>query len=359
MTEPLHPARGFGPGLAPEGAALQLAIDGGQLRLKGWPGHDRVARDQLVARRQGDALLLEWSTPAGNCALACSGPAAAALAVWLPPQRTRTDGATRFWLWAALFLLLGLPVLLLLGFFGFRATLVDAVVERIPVAREQALAEQLWAMQRPRLKLIEGRAANRFIEQTGARLAAARPGPYQYRFHLADDASVNAFAMPAGYVVIHRGLIERAASAEQVAGVMAHEIEHVEQRHSLRGLVQSLGLRAAWAAVSGDLGGGIVGEWAQNLAGLHFSREQESSADSGGYGRLLAAGIDPRGMASFFDRLAADQSRLPATPELLATHPASSERSARLKALASGVPPAAAFKPLADDWPAIQASLKP
>jgi len=353
MSESI-PARGFGPGLPPEGAAVSVSIVGERMKIAGWPELDAVSRSRLAARHQGDGLLLEWEIPAGRCALLLDKLGAGATAQWLPVASPRHDGATRRWLWAALFLVLGLPVLLLALFFGLRAEIVDFAVARIPLAQEQALADALWNMQRAQLKLIEGTAAQRFVTETGARLVAAKPSPYRYRFHLADDASVNAYAMPAGYVVVQRGLIEKAASAEEVAGVLAHEIEHVEQRHSLRGMVQAVGLSALWLVATGDVGGGLAGQWLKELAGLHFSRAQESAADAGGVARLVAAGIDPRGMASFFAKLA-DGETLPGAVELLSTHPASAERAAKLKVLLQDAP---MFPPLAADWRAIQSALR-
>lgn len=354
MTTELLAARCFGPGLPPEGAPVQLRLAGELLHIEGWPEVVSVNRSEAAVRRQGDGLLLEWQAPAGHCGMLLGAQAMGALAAWLPPIAMQRDSATRRWLGASLFLAIGLPLLLLALFFAFRAEIVDAAVARIPAEHEIKLAEQLWRMQSAQLKLIEGTAANRFLEEVGTRLAQARPTPYHYRFSLADDPGVNAFAMPAGYIVVHRGLIEKAASAEEVAGVLAHEIEHAEQRHALRALAQKLGFAAAWIAVTGDMGGGIAGEWLQGLAGMQFSREQEASADAGGYGRLLAAKIDPRGMASFFETLSKQQGDLPGALSLLSTHPASAERAAAIKEKLQTAPP---FPPLAYDWPTIRASL--
>lgn len=93
----------------------------------------------------------------------------------------------------------------------------------------------------------------------------------------------------------------------------------------------------------------MAGEGVRQLAGLHFSREQESAADAGGYARLVAAKIDPRGMASFFESLAKQQM---AMPELLSSHPASAERATRLRLLLRDAPE---FPPLVADWKALQA----
>ncbi|MBI5438044.1 MAG: M48 family metallopeptidase [Nitrosomonadales bacterium] len=355
MTTEQFPVRGFGAGLPPEGAPVQLRLAWEQLHIEGWPEVVTVSRSEVAVRRQGDGLLLEWQIPTGHCAMLLGPQAVTALSAWLPPIAVQRDSATRRWLWISLFLAIGLPLLLLAVFFAFRAEIVDAVVARIPVEQEIKLGEQLWQMQGAQLKLIEGTAANRFLEETGTRLAQARPTPYRYRFSLADDPSVNAFAMPAGFIVVHRGLIEKAASAEEVAGVLAHEIEHAEQRHSLRGMAQELGFTAVWVAVTGDIGGGIAGEWLKGLAGMQFSCEQEASADAGGYARLLAAKIDPRGMASFFETLSKQQGDLPGAMSLLSTHPASAERAAAIRAQLQTAP---VFPPLTYDWAAIRASLE-
>ncbi len=345
--------RGFGPGLPTEGAPVLLRRNGDDLVIDGWPAMPVVAVTHLAASRRGESLLLEWDDAAGRCAVTLDAAQAEKVGLGGTAKQPRHDRATRLWLWGTLFLLIGLPLLLLALAVGFRGVFIDGVTAWIPVEQEKQLADQLWPMQKAQLKLIEGTAANKAVTEIGARLVAAKPSPYTYRFHVAEDRTVNAFAMPAGYIVVHRGLIEKAASAEELAGVLAHEIEHVEGRHALRGMVQALGFHALWLTLTGDLGGGLAGEGARQLAGLHFSREQETAADQGGLARLLKAGIDPRGMASFFDKLAQEQA---AMPDLLSSHPASSERSARLLALMANVP---RQPPLAYDWLAIRASLIP
>lgn len=364
MSDPASfTGRGFGPGLAPAGAEIQARWSGDVLHLEAWPeAGRRVRAEQLTARRQGAGLLLEWDAAGGRCALVLdqgvgAGETAAAILRRLAPAQSAQAGgdkATRAWLWSALFAALGLPALLLGLFFAFRGELVDLLVTRIPLQQEQRLADELWKLQRNRLTLIEGRAANTVIEELGARLAAAAPTPYVYRFHLVDAPSVNAFALPAGYIVVHRGLIARAGSAEEVAGVLAHEMQHVESRHGLRGMVQALGWSMIWLAVGGDLGGGLAADWLRELAALQFSREQEIAADRGGHERLRQAGIDAHGMANFFDRLGKEQGALPEALSLLSTHPGSSERSARLRQLIGDAPRP---PPLAYDWARVQASM--
>lgn len=351
MTERL-PARGFGPGMPAEGLPVAVRIAGDRLIIEGWPGITWLQRSQLQLRRQGSGLLLEWTVAGEMRALVLAG--GSPVASWLPVHTLAVDGSTRRWLWTVLLAVLGLPLLLLAGFFAFRGQVIDAIVARIPVEREIQVADELWRLQRLQLKTLEGTSANDFLNEVGGRLVAARPTPYRYRFVLADDRTVNAFAVPAGTVVVNRGLIDKAKTGEEVAGVLAHEIEHVEQRHSLRGMVQSLGLAAIWMSISGDMGGGMAVEAMKNLVALQFSREQETAADSGGLTRLVAAGIDPHGMASFFDSLAKEAGVTPGALSMLSTHPASEERAARMREALPMVPRQAA---LDKDWSKIQADL--
>jgi Zn-dependent protease with chaperone function len=348
MTDPL-PARGFGPGLPAAGAAVTVRCTGDRLGIEGWPGITGLRRSQARLRRQGDGLMLEWRSSGEACALLFER--GSAIAVWLPLEDRAGDGRTGRWILVALAAGILLPLLVIGGLFIFRDDILDAVVARIPVAQEQRLAEELWKAQRAGIKIIADGTAQAFIGQLGGRLAAARPTPYRYRFVLADDASVNAFAMPAGIVVVHCGLLAATERPEELAGVLAHEIEHVEQRHSLRGMVRGIGAAALWSLVGGDVLGAAAADAAGRLMGLQFSREQEMAADEGGFERLVAAGIDPSGMASFFARLAKDESARPGLPAFLSTHPASAERAARLAERNRGRPAAA---PLIVDWPAIR-----
>jgi len=125
-------------------------------------------------------------------------------------------------------------------------------------------------------------------------------------------------------VVVFSGLIRAADSAEELAGVLAHEISHAELRHTLRGVIKSLGLRALVALVIGDISGSVFTDAATRLTELRFSRDAEREADAEGLRRLVAARIDPAGMISFYEKLAAEQRLSP--PPLFSTHPATGER---------------------------------
>jgi len=154
---------------------------------------------------------------------------------------------------------------------------------------------------------------------------------------------------------VFTGLIRATASADELDGVLAHEIQHVVLRHSVRGLVRTMGWRAAIAILFGDTGPlSGVGELASRLGSLKFSRDQETEADLGGLALLRRARIDPRGMIAFFDTLAKEE-RGPVA--FLSTHPVSTERAARLRAEVeqSGAWPT---DPFPDAWTDVKASLE-
>jgi beta-barrel assembly-enhancing protease len=357
--------RGFGPGLPPEGAMVAAVLDG-HLRVEQWTESGSSIPIALLAieRSNGKQLHLMWQSGGETCALVVTAGVGAGdtpssvfadIQKRLPSlQPHAADLTTRRWLGGLIFLVVVLPCLLLMSLFMFRGEILDSVVEVIPVEQEIHLAEKLWQVQGAAIPKITGTAANSAVEQLGARLVTAAPTPYQYQFFISKDESVNAFAMPAGYIVVHAGLIRRAKSAEELAGVLAHEIAHVEQRHAVRGIVQSLGFTALWLALSGDIGTTIAGEGVRQLAGLHFSREQEVAADEAGFARLRAAKIAPAGMVSFFSSLSEKGDVIPESMTILSSHPSSAERSERLQKLLVGLPVVA---PLPIDWQAVQASI--
>ncbi len=126
---------------------------------------------------------------------------------------------------------------------------------------------------------------------------------FAYRFTVVDQLEPNAFAVPGGYVYVSRGLLALAKSEDEIAGVIAHEIQHVERRHSVKQMRKEFGL--GLLALPGQLVGGIVSEDLAALAGKPFeavaagySRDQEREADTLGQPLAAAAGYDPKAMAA-------------------------------------------------------------
>ena len=238
----------------------------------------------------------------------------------------------------------------------FRGVLVRAAASQVPVSVESAMGEAAAAgigasMGHPVIE--DGDADAALAELTAPLLKGIGPTRYEYRFHILDDASVNAFALPGGQVFVHSGLILRADRPEEVAGVLAHEIAHVQERHSLRALIERLGLSVLAQLVIGDASGiqGVLVSSAPELIGLKFSRDFEREADETGFRYLVRSGMDPTGMASMFRKLKDDEEAgmgalagVSDAMSLLSTHPAAQERFDRLDEMAAeraGAPPPA------------------
>ncbi|HME70659.1 MAG TPA: M48 family metalloprotease [Myxococcota bacterium] len=160
------------------------------------------------------------------------------------------------------------------------------------------------------------------------------PQPFIYRFRVILDPTLNAFAVPGGYVYIHSGTILAASSLDELAGVVGHEIGHVKGRHIARmqekmAIPQLLaGIVGMGAAVAAKNAGPAVAAQAVNVAmQLQFSREFEAEADDMGMTFMSRAGYDPQGMAHFFEKIQAEE-RPGAIeiPPYLYSHPALKDR---------------------------------
>lgn len=336
----------FGPGLPSTGAPAGIAADAFGLNFEGDGTPAPVAWSAISWRRGGfnnTQLLLEWQADAGHFSLSVGDPALQKqLLSRLSPEtreRKRHVPGTRRWIGGIVGVFVVLPLLALVVLITQAGAITEWAVARIPIEMEKKLGAQAFAQYRLTAALQEGHPALPMLRELGNRLT---PGsPYRYEIHVVRDESVNAFAMPGGYIVFHTGLLEKAARAEEVAGVLAHEIQHVELRHGLRGMAHAAGWRVVLTLLMGDAGGSVAASLAENLGNLRFSRSQESEADLRGVKALLAADIDPRGMADFFRKLAKEGSAVPA---LLSSHPASEERFA---AVEKAVPAGRSFPPLA------------
>jgi Zn-dependent protease with chaperone function len=187
-----------------------------------------------------------------------------------------------------------------------------------------------------------------YVERLGLRLARKSGRSHlRYRFRVMDSDDVNAFVLPGGFIYVTRGLVEAAGSESELAGVLAHEIGHVVGRHHAskirRDQLKSLGFTVLGPALGGGLSGlaarqaGKVG-----VRGLfqRFSREQEREADRLGAKNLHDAGYDPRGMVSFFERIAAMREDKPGAFErFFASHPSPEERADNIGDLIETFPP--------------------
>jgi beta-barrel assembly-enhancing protease len=234
--------------------------------------------------------------------------------------------------------------------------LVEIAVSRIPVEWERKLGESAYRDFLSHQEVMkDGPAVVAVGEMTQRLTQHIINNPYGFEVTVVKSDMINAFALPGGYVVVFTGLMKKAESGEEVAGVLSHELNHVLQRHGLERIVKNLGLLTVVAIVLGDQQGliGMMKQLGVELLTLKFGREQETEADLTGLQLLQQAKIDPSGMIRFFERLSEiDQGRM----EWLSTHPMSTARAERLKAELAALPKRST-EPFTFDWKLVQASL--
>lgn len=160
------------------------------------------------------------------------------------------------------------------------------------------------------------------------RLDGATDYDAPFRVYVVDDEVLNAFAAPGGHVVLFREVIEQARDPQELAGVLAHEMAHQVEGHPASGLVETVGFGVFALLVpgGGDIGSEVVG----GIITSKFSRDDELDADRGGVKLLNDAGIDSRGLARFFDTMAAQGEEIPGALEFLSTHPTGDSRQAQV-----------------------------
>jgi len=214
----------------------------------------------------------------------------------------------------------------------------SVVASHVPVSWEERLGQSVVQHLAPPSKRCTERNRTRMIDEIAATLTAHLPNnPYVFRVMVVNDPIVNALAAPGGYILVFRGLLERTRSPEELAGVLAHEFQHVLHRHATRALLQNVSSGLLVAALSGDASGVMAFglEGAQTLGALHYNRQTEEEADVEGMRMLIQAGIDPSGMITFFEVLEQVDEKTLALFRYLSTHPQTKDRVERLRLLAA------------------------
>lgn len=179
----------------------------------------------------------------------------------------------------------------------------------------------------------EGKAA---LTAMLTRLGSGTDLAYTLEVTVFDHDMVNAFAAPGGQIVLMRGLLEAASSADEVAGVLAHEVGHVEARDATRNTLRAAGSAGLISLVLGDFAGGTLAVvLAEATLSASYTREAERAADLFALTMLENANVSSSGLADFFDVISEKKGNFE-LPEYLSTHPRSTERAGRAEAFSKG-----------------------
>lgn len=196
-------------------------------------------------------------------------------------------------------------------------------------------------------KYCKGAGGQEALERLARRLSPDGPA---FDMRVVDIKMVNAAALPGNHIVIFRELIAEADGPDEVAGILAHEIAHVRNRHVTEGMIRELGVGLVITALGGTTGGN-----ADMLMGSRYSRAAEAEADRDAIAMLRRAGISPLATAKFFDRVGGGEKklgRLATAFSYLSTHPLSEGRRATFRASHD---PGRRYTPAldADSWDAV------
>jgi hypothetical protein len=163
-----------------------------------------------------------------------------------------------------------------------------------------------------KLVMLNNRRVDDYLDRLGKKLAAVAPGEkFPYQFKSVNDSSINAFALPGGFLYVNRGTIEAADSEAQLAGVIGHEIAHVALRHGTNQATKAQAAQMPLAVLGAILGNNSVAgllaqigsEFAINSVLLKYSRDAERQSDLMGTQMLYDSNYDPYAMATFFEKL--------------------------------------------------------
>lgn len=221
-------------------------------------------------------------------------------------------------------------------------TVVRSGFNVFSVDQDLEIGKQSAAQVEREVPMLSDAIAQQYVSALGARLAAQAPGPkFPYQFRVANRADINAFALPGGFIYVHRGLLQQVRSEGELAGVLSHEIAHVALRHPTNQASKAYLAQAGLGVLAGRLGSGesktgsivnAIGGFGMNTLFLKFSRSAESQADIVGSQIMARAGYDPVEMATFFAYLGQQAGGNPGkVARFLSDHPAPADREARVR----------------------------
>lgn len=215
-----------------------------------------------------------------------------------------------------------------------------------PISEERKLGDRFSIEAATGLPVMREPAVVDYVNRMGQKIVARldTPQPFAYRFSVIRDGTVNAFAVPGGFVYVNSGLLLRVANESELAGALGHEIGHSHAHHIVRQQEKTQFL--SYAALAGMLlsviqpaiGAAAMG--ANASVQLKYQRQFEQEADYLGLRYMRAAGFDPHGMVTFMKRLADEQRALTSDqiPPYLLSHPLTEERITNLEAAVRDLP---------------------
>lgn len=213
---------------------------------------------------------------------------------------------------------------------------------------ETRISREFRREAKKQFKFTNNPEVERFVDRIGRRiLAAAGPLSFEYRFFVVEENQLNAFAVPGGSIYLFTGLIERAKSTDEIAGVLGHEIVHVKGHHMSRSsgpdaisVLSLLGMALMARSGSGAQAATVVGQAVAAARQAAYSRQLELESDTLGTRYMAAAGFNPKGTIEFLKTLDEERALNPIdVPAYILTHPVTQERVANAQLVVKSLGP--------------------
>lgn len=226
---------------------------------------------------------------------------------------------------ALIILAVAVVAVILLAYFVVLPYASEKAAEQLPLKYEQQLGDAVYSsMVQP--NTIDDSSTvlmNAFFARLNYK------SDYPIHITVVNDKVVNAFALPGGKIVVHRGIIEKMDDYEELAALLSHEFSHVQQRHTTKNVCRSLSSYLFVSLLLGDAGGltTLIAENANQIKQLNYSRELEEEADREGMKLMQQHHVDIEGMKHLFEKLKKEEAKAgDSTPAFLRTHPLTQER---------------------------------
>ena len=151
---------------------------------------------------------------------------------------------------------------------------------------------------------------------------------HQIKIHVIDKPEINAFAMPNKHLIVYTRLIQDCKNADELTGVMAHEIAHMQHDHVMKKIIKEAGLGIVVSIIGGNASGAVIRNILHKISSTAYDRSLESDADETAVQYMVKADVDPEGFGNFLYRMGEDESDAPKQLYWISTHPESKERAA-------------------------------
>ena len=224
--------------------------------------------------------------------------------------------------------LAALVVILISGVWMIITPVSKRIAHKIPFKWEQEMSSKF--VENFKEKDCGDLRSNQVLAALQTRLVGPVSLPFETHFMLVKDDEVNAFALPGGLIIINRGLVAKSDTPDELAGVVAHELQHIVQRHITASLVRSGLLTGLWHITLGDFTGVLAADphTIMQVASLQFDRQAESDADQGAIKMLDRAKISRAGFEAFFRKAEGEGKQVPAW---MSSHPSHKDRIGMLR----------------------------